>query len=350
VRGEPQHFTSSKVMCWVALDRGAKLAACADDASAPRVAGAPADEIKADILEHGVDERGVFTPALRHDALDASLLLMPLVRFLPPTTRASRDRAGDRRRADRGRPGAALPVEETDDGLSGEEGTFTICSFWLVSALARSARPTARKLCEKLLSYASPLQLYAEEIDPRTGRHLGNFPQAFTHLALINATARSRRRSAGSPRPVLSTVSPSPSTSVTLAAGPAPRRAPARVAAALAESAGPKEASGASPPSNSSTRASSGGCAGTPCAACGWPARGSARRAPRRWAGPDDGEGEPAALLLGAGRGLGQLEAPNTRCRMVRASEIVFIPGRPAGVLVVPEVGLLDPAATTRSS
>ncbi len=79
-------------------------------------------------------------------------------------------------------------VEETDDGLSGEEGTFTICSFWLVSALSEIGdHEQARDLCEKLLSYASPLGLYAEEIDPRTGRHLGNFPQAFTHLALINA-------------------------------------------------------------------------------------------------------------------------------------------------------------------
>jgi GH15 family glucan-1,4-alpha-glucosidase len=79
-------------------------------------------------------------------------------------------------------------VEETDDGLSGEEGTFAICSFWLVSALAEIGEPRrARELCERMLSYASPLHLYAEEVDPGTGRHLGNFPQAFTHLALINA-------------------------------------------------------------------------------------------------------------------------------------------------------------------
>jgi alpha,alpha-trehalase len=79
-------------------------------------------------------------------------------------------------------------VEETDDGLSGEEGTFTICSFWLVSALCELGEiDRARDLCEKLLSYSSDLGLYAEEIDTRTGRHLGNFPQAFTHLALINA-------------------------------------------------------------------------------------------------------------------------------------------------------------------
>jgi len=79
-------------------------------------------------------------------------------------------------------------TDQTDDGLSGEEGTFTICSFWLVSALVEIGElDRARELCEKLLSYASPLQLYAEEIDPRSGRHLGNFPQAFSHLALINA-------------------------------------------------------------------------------------------------------------------------------------------------------------------
>jgi GH15 family glucan-1,4-alpha-glucosidase len=79
-------------------------------------------------------------------------------------------------------------VEETDDGLSGEEGTFAICSFWLVSALCEIGEiGQARELLEKMLSYASPLLLYAEEIDPGTGRHLGNFPQAFTHLALINA-------------------------------------------------------------------------------------------------------------------------------------------------------------------
>jgi GH15 family glucan-1,4-alpha-glucosidase len=79
-------------------------------------------------------------------------------------------------------------VQETDDGLSGEEGTFAICSFWLVSALAEiGEHDRARALCERMLGYASPLNLYAEEIDSRSGRHLGNFPQAFTHLALINA-------------------------------------------------------------------------------------------------------------------------------------------------------------------
>jgi GH15 family glucan-1,4-alpha-glucosidase len=89
-------------------------------------------------------------------------------------------------------------ISETADGLPGEEGTFTICSFWLVSALAEIGEINrARELCEKLLSYASPLQLYAEEIDPRSGRHLGNFPQAFSHLALINAVMHVIRAEAG---------------------------------------------------------------------------------------------------------------------------------------------------------
>jgi len=117
------------------------------------------------------------------------VLLIPLVRFLPPEdarVRATVLAIADELTVD----GMVLRyrTEETDDGLQGEEGTFTICSFWLVSALCEIGElDRARVLCEKLLSYASPLQLYAEEIDPRSGRHLGNFPQAFSHLALINA-------------------------------------------------------------------------------------------------------------------------------------------------------------------
>ena len=123
------------------------------------------------------------------DSLDASLLLMPLMRFLPPDDpriRATVLAIADELTVD----GLVLRyrVEETDDGLSGEEGSFTICSFWLVSALIEIGElERGRKLCERLLAYASPLELYAEEIDVHSGRHLGNFPQAFTHLALINA-------------------------------------------------------------------------------------------------------------------------------------------------------------------
>ncbi|MFA4083543.1 glycoside hydrolase family 15 protein [Mycobacteroides salmoniphilum] len=189
VRGEPQHFTSSKIMCWVAMDRGAKLAELHGEKSYAQQWRGIADEIKDDILEHGVDERGVLVQRYGSTALDASLLLAVLNRFLPPDDpriRATVLAIADELTND----GLVLRyrVEETDDGLSGEEGTFTICSFWLVSALVEIGEVRrARHLCERLLSFASPLQLYAEEIDPRTGRHLGNFPQAFTHLALINA-------------------------------------------------------------------------------------------------------------------------------------------------------------------
>jgi GH15 family glucan-1,4-alpha-glucosidase len=189
VRGEPKHFTSSKMMCWVACDRGARLARLHGDADLAERWRAEADEIHADICEHGVDERGVFVQHYDTTALDASLLLMPLVRFLPPDDpriRATVLAIADELTVD----GLVLRyrVDQTDDGLTGEEGTFTICSFWLVSALAEIGEVVrARVLCERLLSFASPLLLYAEEIDPRSGRHLGNFPQAFTHLALINA-------------------------------------------------------------------------------------------------------------------------------------------------------------------
>ena len=189
VRGDPKHFTSSKMMCWVACDRGARLARLHDDLDLADQWQATADQIHADICEHGLDGRGVFVQHYDTTALDASLLLMPLVRFLPPDDpriRATVLAIADELTVD----GLVLRyrVDETDDGLSGEEGTFTICSFWLVSALVEIGEGhRARQLCERLLSHASQLDLYAEELDPRTGRHLGNFPQAFTHLALINA-------------------------------------------------------------------------------------------------------------------------------------------------------------------
>jgi GH15 family glucan-1,4-alpha-glucosidase len=189
VRGEPKHFTSSKVMCWVACDRGARLARLREADAQAEKWQAVADEIHDDVLANGVDERGVFTQHYDTTALDASLLLAPLVRFLPPDDErivATVNAIADELTVD----GLVLRyrVEETDDGLTGHEGAFAICSFWLVSALAEIGETRrARELCEKLLGYASPLGLFAEEIDPRSGRHLGNFPQAFTHLALVNA-------------------------------------------------------------------------------------------------------------------------------------------------------------------
>ncbi len=192
IRGEPQHFTASKVMCWVAVDRGAKLAAARGDAEcAPRWRKA-AEEIHADVCARGVDGRGVFVQHYGSAALDASALLIPLMGFLPPGD--GRVRATVLAIADElSQDGLVLRyrVEATDDGLEGEEGTFTICSFWLVSALALTGEHRrARSLCEKLLSLASPLHLYAEELDAVSGQHLGNYPQAFTHLALIDAVTQ----------------------------------------------------------------------------------------------------------------------------------------------------------------
>jgi GH15 family glucan-1,4-alpha-glucosidase len=189
VRGEPRHFTMSKIMCWVAMDRGARLAALHDSPEQAERWQGVADEIRADVLANGVDDRGVLVQHYGSTELDASLLLAPLVRFLPPDDPRIRNTVlaiADELTQD----GLVLRYRtaHTDDGLSGVEGSFTICSFWLVSALIEiGEHRRARALCERLLSHASPLGLYGEELDPVSGRHLGNFPQAFTHLALINA-------------------------------------------------------------------------------------------------------------------------------------------------------------------
>jgi alpha,alpha-trehalase len=191
-RGEPQHYVSSKLMCWVAMDRAAKLAGLRGDPVLEADWQKTADQIKADILERGVREDGVLRQHYETDSLDASTLLATVFGFLPHDD--------DRLRAtvlaiaeDLTEDGFVLRyrTDETDDGLSGKEGSFLICSFWLVSALAVVGEDQrARDLMERLLRVASPLGLYAEEFDTGTGRHLGNFPQAFSHLALIEAAGR----------------------------------------------------------------------------------------------------------------------------------------------------------------
>jgi GH15 family glucan-1,4-alpha-glucosidase len=191
-RGKPQHYVSSKLMCWVALDRAAKLAAIRGDQELEAEWTATAEEIRDDILSKGVDSRGVLRQHYDTDALDASVLLAAMFGFLPGDDK--RMRATVLTIADElTEQGFVLRYHtaETDDGLSGKEGTFLICSFWLVSALAVIGEmQRARDLMERLLRVASPLGLYAEEFDSDTGRHLGNFPQAFSHLALIEAAAR----------------------------------------------------------------------------------------------------------------------------------------------------------------
>jgi alpha,alpha-trehalase len=191
-RGEPRHYVSSKLMCWVALDRAAKLAEIRGDRALQQRWALGAEKIKADILEHGVDSRGVLRQHYDTDALDASALLAAIFGFLPgddqrlrATVLAIADELTDNGYVLRYR------THETDDGLCGEEGTFLICSFWLVSALVIiGQKQRARDLMERLIRVASPLGLYAEEYDVDTARHLGNFPQAFSHLALVEAASR----------------------------------------------------------------------------------------------------------------------------------------------------------------
>jgi GH15 family glucan-1,4-alpha-glucosidase len=191
-RGKPQHYVSSKLLCWVAMDRASRLAALRGDKKLHTKWGATAKEIHDDILANGLTKDGVLRQHYGTDALDASNLLAVMFNFLPPedermhkSVMAIADGLTENGFVLRYRP------EETDDGLSGKEGTFLICSFWLVSALSIvGEHQRARDLMERLLKVASPLGLYAEEFDANTGRLLGNFPQAFSHLALIQAAAR----------------------------------------------------------------------------------------------------------------------------------------------------------------
>lgn len=191
-RGEPQHYVSSKLLCWVAMDRAAKLAEIRGDRDLAVRWRGQAEEIKRDILAHGLTDAGVLRQHYATDSLDASTLLAALFGFLPrDDERLHRSvlAIADELTED----GFVLRyrTDETDDGLSGKEGSFLICSFWLVSALAIVGEDQrARDLMERLLRVASPLGLYAEEFDVDTGLHLGNFPQAFSHLALIEAAAR----------------------------------------------------------------------------------------------------------------------------------------------------------------
>jgi GH15 family glucan-1,4-alpha-glucosidase len=175
----------------VALDRAAALGEIRGDPDLNAKWAATADEIRSDILANGVRD-GVLRQHYDTDALDASTLLAAIFGFLEGDDEILR-KSVLAIAEDLTEDGFVLRyvTTETDDGLSGKEGSFLICSFWLVSALAAIGdQQRARDLMDRLLSIASPLGLYAEEFDTSTGRHLGNFPQAFSHLALIEAAAR----------------------------------------------------------------------------------------------------------------------------------------------------------------
>jgi GH15 family glucan-1,4-alpha-glucosidase len=189
VRGGRQHFVYSKLMCWIALDRGLRLA---DKRSFPADRDRwlkARDTIYEEIMTKGWNPtRRAFVQAYGSDTLDASNLFMPLSFFLSPTDpRMLSILDATMQELVSDSLVYRYNVEKTDDGLNGHEGTFSICTFWLVEALTRAGRlDEARLMFEKMLGYANHLGLYAEEIGPR-GEALGNFPQAFTHLALISA-------------------------------------------------------------------------------------------------------------------------------------------------------------------
>jgi GH15 family glucan-1,4-alpha-glucosidase len=193
MRGDPQHHLSSKVLCWTALDRAVKLApklgmhgTAVDEWAAER------DRIREAVLERGwSDKRQAYAQAFDSDELDAAALLMPLVGFLPATDERMRSTIEAIAR-DLTEDGLVLRYRNQEglnaDGLEGEEGTFVICSFWLVSCLARAGElDRAETLFDQLAGYANDLGLLAEEIDTSSGEMLGNYPQAFSHIGLITA-------------------------------------------------------------------------------------------------------------------------------------------------------------------
>jgi GH15 family glucan-1,4-alpha-glucosidase len=188
VRGGPRHFVHSKVMCWVAIDRGLRIADEWEFDAPTAEWEETRDMIRGELLERGYDDEvGSFTQSYDSKSLDATALLIPIVGFLPfddDRVQNTIDAVRDRLEADDG----LVRRYDGTDGLPGEEGTFVICSFWLVSALALSGRVgEARDVFESVCEHASPLGLFAEEIDPESGRLLGNYPQAFSHVGLVNA-------------------------------------------------------------------------------------------------------------------------------------------------------------------
>jgi alpha,alpha-trehalase len=187
IRGEPRHFLHSKLMCWVALDRAVKLARTLGVTDPGRWA-AVRDEIRDEILHRGWNHNAAaFTQSFGSPELDASALLMPIVGFIPaddPRMRSTIEAIEERLTDQRGLVYRYL----AEDGLEGAEGTFLLCTFWLAQAWALAGEPgRALEVCGRALEYRNDVGLLAEEVDPGTGELLGNFPQAFSHIGLVNA-------------------------------------------------------------------------------------------------------------------------------------------------------------------
>jgi alpha,alpha-trehalase len=200
VRGEPRHFLYSKLMCWVALDRAVALADRLDAAHRVESWTQAAAEIREAILTRGWSaQANAFTQSFGSDELDASSLMLPLVGLLPandPRVLATIAAIEDRLTDERG----LVYRYRSHDGLEGEEGTFLLCTFWLAQALARAGEPArARTVFERAAAFVNDVGLLAEEVDPVNGELLGNFPQAFSHIGLVNAAwaiSESERRPA----------------------------------------------------------------------------------------------------------------------------------------------------------
>jgi alpha,alpha-trehalase len=192
MRGEARHHLSSKVLCWTALDRAVKLAPRLGEHAEAEAWAAARDEIRDAILTRGWSEsRQAFAQSFDSDELDAAQLLMPILGFLPatdPRMRSTIDAIARELTDD----GLVLRYRNDEglnaDGLTGEEGTFVICSFWLVSCLAMAGEvERAEALFDQLAGYANDLGLLGEEIDTANGEQLGNFPQAYSHIGLITS-------------------------------------------------------------------------------------------------------------------------------------------------------------------
>ena len=192
MRGDPRHHLSSKVLCWTALDRAVRLAPQLGEHAKAEEWIAARDEIRSAVLDRGWSEaRQAYAQSFDSDELDAAALLIPILGFLAPDD-PRRLSTIEAIAAGLTEDGLVLRYRNEEgmnaDGLTGEEGTFVICSFWLVTCLAMAGQVgRAEELFDQLVSHANDLGLIAEEIDTANNELLGNFPQAFSHIGLIVA-------------------------------------------------------------------------------------------------------------------------------------------------------------------